>query len=420
MARGRTLTVGRDPQCDIVLPPDATSVSRVHARVHVLGGGRFRIEDAGTANGLHVDGRRVPSAEIGYHERVTLGSFVFDLETLRPYDASSSAGAGGRWLVIGRDPSCDIVVASQVTGVSRRHAEFRLLPDGRAEVRDLQSGSGLFVDGRRVSTAVVDRGRRVTLGSHPVTLFPQERPAPHRPRVAGASRAPWLIAAAVLASFAGLVWRASAPEVTASTAASARSTSAPAGTPAEIFERYAASVVVVEVGAGMGAALGSGFFVDSSGLLVTNQHVIADGGRVIVRMLGGAEVRAEVVATDSFHDLAVLRAQLSGRATPVRLGDSDAIQIGEQVVAIGNPIGLEHTITDGVVSARRDIQGRELIQMSVPISQGNSGGPVFNMSGEVIGVAVGTIDGTAFGVSVQNVNLAVPVSDVRALLAQSR
>ena len=104
----------------------------------------------------------------------------------------------------------------------------------------------------------------------------------------------------------------------------------------------------------------------------------------------------------------------AGEVGAVTLGDSDKIVVGERAVSIGNPLGLEHTLTDGLVSSRRMYEGRAWIQMSVPVSPGNSGGPVFNMHGEVIGITTAQLGGV-FG-RAQNLNLAVPVNELKKLI----
>jgi S1-C subfamily serine protease len=101
-------------------------------------------------------------------------------------------------------------------------------------------------------------------------------------------------------------------------------------------------------------------------------------------------------------------------AAPLTLGDSDAVVVGERAISIGNPLGLEHTLTDGLISSRRIYEGKQWIQMSVPVSPGNSGGPLFNMRGEVVGVTTAQIGG-GFA-RAQNLNLAVPVNALKKLI----
>lgn len=146
-------------------------------------------------------------------------------------------------------------------------------------------------------------------------------------------------------------------------------------------------------GEGRGQArqgLGSGFILDEEGWIVTNHHVVDDADRVTIRLADDSEYEAEIVGTDPQTDLALLRIEADQELTAVELGDSDEIRIGEDVMAVGNPFGLGGTVTSGIVSAKgRNIsQGpyADFIQTDAAINRGNSGGPLFNMDGEVVGV----------------------------------
>lgn len=151
-------------------------------------------------------------------------------------------------------------------------------------------------------------------------------------------------------------------------------------------------------------SLGSGFIVDPAGIVVTNNHVIENSDQIEVVLADGRVFPAELVGRDPATDLAVLRVDPPEPLPAVRFGDSDAARVGEWVFAIGNPFGLGGSLTAGVISARnRDIGGRydDYIQSDVTINQGNSGGPLFNVSGEVIGVntAIFSPTGASVGIS---------------------
>jgi serine protease Do len=137
-------------------------------------------------------------------------------------------------------------------------------------------------------------------------------------------------------------------------------------------------------------SLGSGFIVDTSGIVVTNNHVIADADEINVIMNDGTKIKAELVGVDKKTDLAVLKFKPAKPLVAVKFGDSDKLRLGEWVIAIGNPFSLGGTVTAGIVSARnRDINSGpydSYIQTDAAINRGNSGGPLFNLDGEVIGV----------------------------------
>ncbi len=138
------------------------------------------------------------------------------------------------------------------------------------------------------------------------------------------------------------------------------------------------------------SALGSGFIIDSKGIVITNNHVIKGAEDIIVRVEGDKEYKAKVLGTDPLSDIAVLKIESKEKFKPVRFGDSDKARIGDWVIAIGNPFGLGGTVTSGIISARnRDIgltRYEDYIQTDASINQGNSGGPLFDMNGDVIGI----------------------------------
>jgi serine protease Do len=138
------------------------------------------------------------------------------------------------------------------------------------------------------------------------------------------------------------------------------------------------------------SALGSGFIIDEKGIVVTNNHVIQDAKDIIVRVNGDKEYKAKVVGADPLSDIAVLQLETKEKFTPVKFGDSDKARIGDWVIAIGNPFGLGGTVTSGIISARNRSIGlsryEDYIQTDASINSGNSGGPLFDMSGNVIGI----------------------------------
>ncbi len=167
---------------------------------------------------------------------------------------------------------------------------------------------------------------------------------------------------------------------------------------------------------------GSGFFYDRAGHIVTNYHVVEDAEEVHVALADGRNLPAEVVGSDPSNDLAVLKVDLAPEEVPVAtLGDSTALYVGQFVVAIGNPFGLERTLTVGVVSSLGRVIDSpnerfigEVIQTDAPINPGNSGGPLLNLQGEVVGVnsailsPSGTSAGIGFAVPARTVERVVP------------
>jgi putative serine protease PepD len=215
--------------------------------------------------------------------------------------------------------------------------------------------------------------------------------------------------------------------------APARDVDRPAGSIPGIAAKVLPSVVQIKVETSQGQATGSGFVVDRSGIVVTNNHVVADAdGDVELSFSDGTTTTAEVVGTSASYDLAALR--ISAKNLPaLPLGNSDSVVVGDQVLAIGSPLGLSGTVTSGIVSAKNravtaggqngsDSAYINAIQTDAAINPGNSGGPLVNLDGEVIGVnsAIATVGGGTFGQEAGNIGVgfAIPINQVRRTVDQ--
>jgi S1-C subfamily serine protease len=172
--------------------------------------------------------------------------------------------------------------------------------------------------------------------------------------------------------------------------------------------------------------VGSGFVFDPSGLILTNEHVVEGGSSITVTLQDGTTLTGRVVATDATHDLAVVRIEASGLPT-IRIGDSSRLEVGQLVVAIGSPLGtFTETVTSGILSATgrsievgsstssRTSAMSNLLQTDAAINSGNSGGPLLDASGSVIGVNV------AVATSAQGIGFAVPISAAARIMAEAR
>ena len=165
-------------------------------------------------------------------------------------------------------------------------------------------------------------------------------------------------------------------------------------------------------------SLGTGFVVSSDGTIVTNYHVVKDVDEIQVVFLDGSVARAEIIGQDPKTEIALIRTPERSDLTPLPLGDSEAILPGDWVIAIGNPFGLEHTVTVGIVSAKgRDIGVSpydDFIQTDAAINPGNSGGPLLDVNGEVIGV------NTAINPQANTIGFAIPINVVKRIIPQLR
>ncbi len=162
----------------------------------------------------------------------------------------------------------------------------------------------------------------------------------------------------------------------------------PERTTAELVTDLKPSIVVISFSGRDGSqeGLGTGFVVSEDGLIATNLHVISEGRPISVQFADGTKRDVIAVqASDRHMDLAVIKVEATG-LKPLLLGDADAAKDGQSVVAIGNPRGLKHSVVEGVLSGRREIEGKPMLQIAMPIEQGNSGGPLVDRSGRVLGV----------------------------------
>ena len=216
--------------------------------------------------------------------------------------------------------------------------------------------------------------------------------------------------------------------VTAATASSAASLTE-SDDLAAVVSKVQPSVVTVMVDGAQASSLGSGVVISSDGLVLTNNHVIAENGTVSVRLSSGRTVPATVVATDATHDLALVQATGLSGLTPVTFGTDDSVAVGDTVLAFGAPLGLENSVTSGIVSARDrsintgDEQLTGLLQTDAAINQGNSGGALVDLSGQVIGINVaiatagetqtGSI-GVGFGIPADTVTTVIKQMEARA------
>jgi len=163
-------------------------------------------------------------------------------------------------------------------------------------------------------------------------------------------------------------------------------------------------------------SLGSGFIVDKEGYIITNNHVIEGASEIRVRLSTEKEFEAEVVGRDAKTDLALIKIKSWNNLPVLELGNSDKLEIGEWVMAIGNPFGLSQTVTVGIVSAKGRVIGSgpydDFIQTDASINPGNSGGPLFNLQGEVVGI------NTAIVATGQGIGFAIPINTAKEVVAQ--
>jgi S1-C subfamily serine protease len=265
----------------------------------------------------------------------------------------------------------------------------------------------------------------------PVPLQSPQR-APHRAAWTRTFAAGVLTVGAVAAGAAGgIAVTRLAPPVQATpqpapTAAAAGPSAVPVGAAqtiaSSVYQQTHAAVVqlVIDGGSPRSTGTGSGVVIDSRGYILTNYHVIQNARTITVKFDSGATRQAQVTKTDAANDLALIKVDLPAGVPVAKLGDSDAVKVGELAIAIGSPFGLDQTVTQGIVSAtNRTYQPnggpsrRGLIQTDAPINPGNSGGPLINAAGEVIGInsfIESPVEGSV------GIGFAVPINVAKQLL----
>jgi S1-C subfamily serine protease len=194
----------------------------------------------------------------------------------------------------------------------------------------------------------------------------------------------------------------------------------------EIYRAAAPGVVHVDTAAQAGRAVGSGFVIDKAGHIVTNYHVVRGASSIRVSFSNNERIKAKVIGVDPSTDLAVLKVDVKSRALrTLPLGSSDSVRVGDQVIAIGNPFGLDRSVTSGIVSAvQRRIEApnqlsiEHVIQTDAALNHGNSGGPLLNAEGEVIGVNAQIETGDSASQGNVGIGFAIPINTVRDVAAK--
>jgi putative serine protease PepD len=267
-------------------------------------------------------------------------------------------------------------------------------------------------------------------------VYPQPRPADSKPRRGTAFLVALALGAGLLGGVAGAgvvtVLDDDQPAAESSSPAQSSLDSSPSNSDQSVtsfssVEDVAAevlpSVVSIAVQSQLGSGTGTGVIISSDGQILTNNHVVESGGELIVTFHDGSTAPAEIIGTDPVTDLAVIQAQDVSDLTPAELGSSGDLEVGQQVVAIGSPFGLEGTVTSGIVSAigrpvspgptQDSLTVIDAIQTDAPINPGNSGGPLVNMSGQVVGINSAIFSPTGEG-SV-GLGFAIPIDQAKPI-----
>ena len=215
-----------------------------------------------------------------------------------------------------------------------------------------------------------------------------------------------------------------ATATTATTTATSTATVTDGDSLAAVAAKVSPSIVTVLIDSSQESALGSGVVLNADGLILTNNHVIASGGTVSVRLSDGRTVPAEVVAADTTHDLALVQATGLSGLTPATFGTDASVAVGDTVLAFGAPLGLEGTVTSGIVSAlNREVSTSSekltgLLQTDAAINEGNSGGALVDTAGDIIGINVAIATAGDSSTGSVGVGFAIPADTVTTVVKQ--
>ncbi len=264
-------------------------------------------------------------------------------------------------------------------------------------------GSGLLIVGAFVGL-VLSSGLKVELTLHPSKADAESQPS---------------VPVITPTSFVGVVKQVYPAVVNINTTTTVKAPSypmpfsGPSGSPFDdFFERFFGQMPKEF----KQRSLGSGVVISGDGFILTNSHVVEKADQVRVSILGGQTFNAEVVGKDKSTDVALIRIKADKALPYAALGDSDKLEVGEWVLAMGNPVGLDHTVTAGIISAKGRSLGlgglEDFLQTDASINPGNSGGPLVNLQGQVVGV------NTAILANAQGIGFAIPVNIVRTFLPQ--
>lgn len=445
----QTIKIGRGTENDLILQDSTNSVSREHAILKLCDNGEITLCDSST-NGTYVNGEKIvpyinvpvrKGDDVRFANTVSLDwskiqwsdSSFGEYTILENYDERS--------YTIGTAADNDLIIDDPGRRVSRYHALLKMREGGKLFITD-QSTNGTYVNGVKIQKEVdfpLSTADRVSFAKCAVLDWtripnlaaskPIEQKAPSPVNVPNQSQysnndesiltkiISFSISALVLGFFAWLVWWpddkpvsnqvASAQDVTQSAPVQkvTPTPAAPASTGSDIsslYEQHKAAVFMIYTSDGESVKQGSGFFISSAGVAVSNYHVFSGTyqGLETIKTINGEYKVESVLAKDEAADYIVFRVKGNGVSFPALRIASALPKVGEDVFAIGNPEGLEHTLSKGIVSSYRD--NRRIIQTTTEITHGSSGGPLFNMRGEVIGI-------TTAGLGDANLNFAVSV-----------
>jgi len=438
----KTITIGKSAHNQIVIQDPY--VSKEHLRLSLNAQGQYLLEDLGSTNGTFVNGKKVNSIFLQFNDIVKIGDTVLPWQSYfieKHVHTNLPTTKILKKISIGRAQDNEVVLANST--VSSHHAFLEIYENGVLKITDNSSSNGTFVNGKKVDLAFITTSDMVSLGTEPLSLSqfiataqppayntstPTKKPIQN---TKNSKRTALSIVAILLLGLGAYSIYSYVNQniISSNTSKESRdslkkdslkkdsSKQEPTQNKnlADLVEQAESSVFLVTAySRGSAQGYGSGFFVTSSGIGISNHHVFNPGNSWAIKLKNGETYKVtKILEQDPKLDYVIFKTDATNvQGLPIA---SEVPRKGQDVFVIGNPQGLELSVTKGIISGIRNYntttgqvsEGDDYLQMDAPISSGNSGGPVFNMKGEVVGISTMVI--TPVGGVSQNLNLAVNI-----------
>jgi S1-C subfamily serine protease len=400
----KTVYIGRNIDNDVVLPDPF--VSGKHACIVLNDDGSYFISDLGSRNGTFVNGLTITQSSLYYNDIVKLGEFIIPWQQYFS-DIFDNANIGNivKTYTVGRSTENDIVISDEYA--SAKHAFLYITDLKQAIIQDNNSSNGTFVNNRKVDKCTLNPGDDLKIARTELQWM-KYLPASstHRIREAKKKSNLWIILAIIFTSL--IILSISGWYLVKETGLFNRNINdsipndtVPTFNNLKDLVKYAEKAVfLIETKNNFGKSImyGTGFFISSTGIGITNAHVLQGGSSFTIKTSDGRVYQInEVIKTNTTYDYAIFRVNADRNFTILKISD-ETPEKGQDICVLGNPQGIESTLTKGIISGFKGgieseiikgnfSEGNNFIQMDVAISHGSSGSPVMNMKGEVIGIA---------------------------------
>ncbi|MEI6124311.1 MAG: FHA domain-containing protein [Bacteroidota bacterium] len=399
------ITIGRNPSNDVVI--NDPNVSRQHASITLNNDGSYYICDLGSRNGTYVNGKKITEQMLFHNDIVKISDQIIPWQEYFKKNDSAYSGKIIQQFSIGRNAENNIVISDDYT--SGKHAILYMTDLGEVIIQDIGSTNGTFVNDRKITSTKLNLGDKLRIARSHINWMdycvPSQKTNPHNPKKSKKTRL-LIILSANIATFILLfisTWFIGSKSgfFNATLTDSILLDSMPTFSNLNELVKYAEKAVFLietDNSSGEAIAFGTGFFVRSDGIGLTNAHVLRDGVKWKIKTSSGQVNNIEkILKTNKTYDYAIFKVNSEESFTSLKISNTPP-EKGHDIFVLGNPQGIESTLTKGIVSGLkggteqevidgRFSSGNSYIQIDVAISHGSSGSPVMNMKGEVIGIA---------------------------------